>query len=79
MHTLQLEEYGVSKKCVIIMDKRQDSNAASTPPETDLRLRIVTVPEVQEEVQRIDVETEKNRDKSRNCDVYVTWDDVRCF
>jgi len=28
------EEYGVSKKWVIIMDKRQDKNAASTPAET---------------------------------------------
>jgi len=27
MHTLLLEEYGVSKKWVIIMDKKQDSNA----------------------------------------------------
>jgi len=30
VHTLLLEEYGVSKKWVIIMDRRQDSNAAST-------------------------------------------------
>jgi len=29
-----LEEFGVSKKRVIIMDKRQDTNAASTPAET---------------------------------------------
>ena len=34
MHTLLLEEYGVSKKWVIIMDKKQDSNAASIPAET---------------------------------------------
>jgi len=31
VHTLPLEEYSVSKKWVIIMDSRQDSNAASTP------------------------------------------------
>jgi len=28
-----LEEYGVSKKWVIIKDKKQDSNTASTPSE----------------------------------------------
>ena len=33
MHTLLLEEYGVSKKWVIIKDKKQDSNTASTPSE----------------------------------------------
>jgi len=31
VHTLLLEEYGVSKKWVIIMDRRQDSNVTSTP------------------------------------------------
>jgi len=30
VHTLLLEEYGVSKKWVIIMDRRQDLNATST-------------------------------------------------
>ena len=44
-----------------------------------LRFRIVTVPGVQEEVRKNGEETEKNRDKSSNCDVYVTCDDVRCF
>jgi len=34
VHTLWLEEYGVSKKWVIIMDKRQDKTAASTQAET---------------------------------------------
>ena len=34
VHTLLLEEYGVSKKWVIIMDKRQDKTAASTQVET---------------------------------------------
>ena len=29
-----IEEYGVSKKWVMIMDKRQDKNSASTPAET---------------------------------------------
>ena len=47
--------------------------------QVDLRLRILTVPGVQEEVRRDGVETEKNRDKSSNCDVYVTCDDIRCF
>jgi len=31
VHTLLLEESGVSKKRLIIMDRRQDSNATSTP------------------------------------------------
>jgi len=31
VHTLLLEEYGVSKKWVIIMDKRQDLNVTPTP------------------------------------------------
>jgi len=31
VHTLMLEEYGVSNKWVIIMDRRQDSNVTSTP------------------------------------------------
>jgi len=31
VHTLLLEEYGVSKQCVIIMDRRQDLNVTSTP------------------------------------------------
>ena len=34
VHTLLMEEYGVSKTWVIIMDKRQDTNAASTPAKT---------------------------------------------
>ena len=47
--------------------------------QVDLRLRIVTVPGVQEDVRRNGVETEKNRDNSSNYDVYVMCDDVRCF
>jgi len=31
VHTLLLEEYGVSQKGVIIMDRRQDLNVTSTP------------------------------------------------
>jgi len=31
VHTLLLKEYGVSKKWVIIMDRRQDLNVTSTP------------------------------------------------
>jgi len=34
VHTLLLEEHGVSKKWVIVMDKRQDKTAASTQAET---------------------------------------------
>jgi len=45
----------------------------------DLRLRIVTVPEILWGARRNSVETEKNRDKSINCDIYVTCVDVRCF
>jgi len=37
------------------------------------------VPGDQEEAQRNDVETKTNKDKSNNCDVSVTCDDVRCF
>ena len=33
VHTLLFEEYGVSKKWVIMKDKKQDSNSASTPSE----------------------------------------------
>ena len=43
----------------------------------DLRLRIVIVPGVEEEVRRNGVETEENRDKSSNCDIHVTDVDVR--
>jgi len=31
MHTLLLKKYGVSRKWVIIMDRRQDANVTSTP------------------------------------------------
>ena len=34
VHTLLLKEYGVSKKWVIIIDRRQDPNTASTPEDT---------------------------------------------
>ena len=34
VQTLLLEEYGVSKKGVIIMDTRQDKTGASAQPET---------------------------------------------
>jgi len=44
----------------------------------DYWLRIVTVPEVQEEARRNGVETAKNRDKSLNCGFYVTCVDVCC-
>jgi len=46
VHTLLLEEYGVSKKWVIIMDRRQNSN--TTPAEIDSSRNkwIFTVPGV---------------------------------
>jgi len=44
----------------------------------DLRLRIVNVPEVWEEARRNIAETEKNTDKSNDCDSYVTCGDARC-
>jgi len=70
VHTLLLEEYGASKKWVIIMDKRQDKTAASTQAgKVDRLLRIVTMPGAQEEAQRNGVETETNKDKSSSCDV----------
>ena len=33
VHTLMLEEHGMSNKWVIIMDRRQDLNVTSTPAE----------------------------------------------
>jgi len=75
-----LEEYGVSKKWVIIMDKRQDKmRLRLKQKQVDLRLRIVTVPGAQEEAQRNGVQTETNKDKFSSCDVSVTCDDVHYF
>ena len=45
----------------------------------DLWLRIVNVPEVQNEKRRDGVESEKNRDKSSIRDSYVTCVDVCLF
>jgi len=74
VHTLLLEEYGVSKKWVIIMDRRQDLNVTSTPAGkrgpsawdhycargfVDLRHGTITVPEVLEEARRNGVQTKK--------------------
>ena len=47
--------------------------------QVDLRLRIVTMPGVQQEMRRNGMETEKNRDKSSDCDFDVTCVHVRCF
>jgi len=53
VHTLLLEEYGVSKKWIIIMDKRQDKTAVSTQAETSgSSAWIVTLPGAQEEARR---------------------------
>ena len=49
VHTLLLEEYGVmvSKKLMIIMDRRQDQMQLQLQQEKeDIRLKIVTAPEV---------------------------------
>ena len=74
VHTLLLEEYGVSKKWVIIMYRKQDLNVTWT---VDLRLRTVTVPEVLEEARRNGVQIQKNRNKSSICDNYITRVDIR--
>jgi len=76
LHTLLLEKYGVSKKWVIIMYRKQDLNVTWT---VDLRLRTVTVPEVLEEARRNGVQTKKNRNNSSICDNYVTCVDIRSF
>jgi len=80
--TLLLQEYGVSKKWVIIMDRRQDSNAAySSRNKWTVGLGSLLC----QKFRRNREETarkrtwEKIKDKSSNCDVYVTWDDKRCF
>ena len=80
VHTLLLEEYGVSKKWVIIMDRRQDLTWLRLQQEkVDLYLMTVTVPEVLEEARRNGLQTKKNRNKSSICDNYVTCVDMRCF
>ena len=83
VHTLLLEEYGLSKKWVIIMNRRQDLTWLRLQQEkvylrlrtVTVRLRTVTVPEVLEDTQRNSVQTKKNR----NYDNYVTWVDIHCF
>ena len=76
VHTLLMEEYGVSKTWVIIMDKRQDKNAASTP--TEIRT-FGSGSLLCQEFRRRREETawkfETNKDRSSSCDIYV----VRCF
>jgi len=80
VHTLLLEEYGVSKKWAIIMDKKQDKTAASTQAKTSgSSAQDRTAPGAQEEERRNGVEMETNKDKSSSCDVAVTCDDVRFF
>jgi len=63
-----LEEYGVSKKWIIIMDRRKDSKAAWTLAETS---------GLSAQARRNGVEMDQNRDKSSYCDICVTCDDVR--
>jgi len=82
VHTLLLEEYGVSKKWVIIMDERQDKTAASTQAERSASLAqdcYCAMRVAQEEARRNSVETETNKDESSSCDVVLTCDDVRFF
>jgi len=43
----------------------------------DVLLKVVTVLEVEEEIRKNGVETEKNRDKSSKFDSYVTFVVVR--
>jgi len=45
----------------------------------ELPHRIVDAPGVQKMVKKNGAETEKNRDRSSNCDVYITCDDVHYF
>ena len=46
--------------------------------QVDCRLRIVTVPGAAEEARKNGIETEENRDKSRDCDIFLTCNYVRC-
>jgi len=70
----------VSKKWVLIMDRRQDLTRLRLQQEkVDLRLRTVTVPEVLEDARRNGVQTKKNRNKSGIHDNYITCVDIRCF
>jgi len=71
----------VSKKWVIIMDKRRDKTAASTQAETSGSSAQDRYPVsgAQEDARRNGVETETNTDKINSCDVAVTCHDVRCF
>ena len=78
VHMLLLEEYDVSKKRVIFMDKRQDKTAASTQTETSGSKK-VNVPGAQEGARRNGVKTEMNEAKSSGYDVAFTCDDIRCF
>ena len=80
MHTLLLEEYVVSKQCVIIMDRRQDLNVTSTPAGK-------SGPLAQDRYcargfgggTKKRRANDKNRNKSSTCDNCVTCVDVRCF
>ena len=86
VHTLLLEECGVQMKWVIIMDKRQDSNASLT--QAYLK---TSGPSAQNhyfarslgEARRNGVETEKSRIKPSHCDLcYVCWCTlflIKCF
>ena len=80
VHTLLLEEYGVSKKWVIIMDWRQNLNVTSTPAGK-------SGPSAQDHYcargfgggAKKRRANEKNRKKSSICDNYATYVDVRFF
>ena len=69
----------MSKKWVIIMDRRQDLNVTSTPAGK-------SGPSAQDRYcarglggGANGVQTKKNRNKSSICDNYVTFVDIRCF
>ena len=80
VHTLLLEEYGVSKKWEIITDKRQDKIAASTQAETSgSSAHDRYCARGSGGGAKIGVQTEMNKDKSSSCNISFTCDDVRCF
>jgi len=80
VHTLLMEEYGVSKTWVIIMDKGQDKNAASTPIEIrTFGSGSLLCQEFRRRREETAWKFETNKDRSSSCDIYVTRDDVRCF
>ena len=68
------------KKWIIIMDRRQDSNAASTSAKTsEPSARDSYCAKSLRGSTKNSLKPEKNRDKSNDCDVHVTCFDVLCL